>query len=261
MTATPDQGSHLRALVRAVFFVLVTCVLVPVQLVWMALFSLVRLPKRQSPIVRLWYRLVLKLLAAEITVINRSKLRKGQKIFLGNHVSYVDILCLGAAFDCFFVAKADVAGWPVFGFLSKVGGTIFISRARAAVKKQVDRMRRHVQAGQSLFLFPEGTSTNGFEVLPFKSSLLHVMEMPKSPVAQPVTIQYTHLNGRRIDTQDQMDRLAWYADMTLTPHLWALLGQKSFKAKITLHQALALGEDMNVKQLIQAAHEAVKSPF
>jgi 1-acyl-sn-glycerol-3-phosphate acyltransferase len=261
MTTTPDQGSHVLALIRAILFVLLTCVLVPIQLVWMVLFSLIRLPKRQSPIVRLWYRLVLKLMCAEVTVVNKSKLRRGQKIFLGNHISYVDILCLGAAFDCFFVAKIDVAGWPVFGFLSKIGGTIFISRARAAVKKQVNVMRRHIQAGQSLFLFPEGTSTNGFEVLPFKSSLLHVMEMPQPPVAQPVTIQYTHLNGRRIDTSVKMDKLAWYGDMTLAPHLWSLFGQKSFKAKITLHQALSLSEEMNVKQLTLAAHEAVKSAF
>lgn len=261
MISTPDL-SYARALMRACTLVAGTLILVPVQLLWMLGFALTT-PRRQSPVVRLWYKFCLFVLRGSVTVVNRRQLlRRTQKIVLCNHIGYIDILVLGAVLDCFFVAKSDVADWPIFGFLSKVGGTVFVSRKRQLVKKQIEKLKNHLAAQQSLLIFPEGTSTNGFKVLPFKSSLLNVLdELRKPPAVQPITLLYTHLNSLPISTHEGMDKLAWYGDMTLGPHLWDLLRQKSFQAKIIIHPTLKISDELNVKQLVQAAHDAVNDGF
>ncbi|MDB5478272.1 MAG: 1-acyl-sn-glycerol-3-phosphate acyltransferase [Alphaproteobacteria bacterium] len=255
--------SHLRAVYRIFLFAAVTLVLVPLQLAW-ALPALLRggNPKHQSPIVRLWYRTMLWILHIDMTIINRRVLDRGQKIFLCNHISYVDILVLGAYFDCFFVAKSDIADWPIFGFLSKVGGTIFISRQRQLVKTHLALLAGHVKSGQSLLIFPEGTTGDGREILPFKSSLLHAaFDAETALVIQPLSLAYIDMNGYSLVTQDKLDQIAWYGEMKLAPHFWNLFRQKHITAKVVIHPAIAVDAAHNSKTLCAAAHEQVKNGF
>lgn len=255
----PNNLTHLRAAVKFIAFITGTLVLVPFQLVWMLIFWY---PRHQSPIVRLWFRYVRHLLNIQVTLVNKKMLSKKQKIFLGNHISYIDIIILGAAFDCFFVAKSDVASWPVFGFLSKIGGTIFISRQRAHIKNQLPLLKKHLDRGQSLYLFPEGTTSNGRSVLPFKSSLLNVLPLVrKKPVIQPVSLTYTHVNGNKMETQNDFDLMAWYGDMTMPPHLWNVFRQKSFHATITVHHAVPFHENDDIKALSTTVHDTVSQGF
>lgn len=254
-----NKLTHLRALIKTVAFITGTCVLVPIQILWMLI---IWYPKHQSPIVRLWFRYVQWLLGIHLTIINKKLLSKRKKIFLGNHISYLDIIVLGAAFDCFFVAKSDVASWPLFGFLSKIGGTIFISRQRSKIKEQIPLLKNHIDRGQSLFLFPEGTTSNGRQVLPFKSGLLNVLPLVKKrPVLQPISLVYTYANDRSMIVQDDFDLTAWYGDMELLPHLWTVFRQKRFKATIHVHHAIADYDPEQLKELVTDIHQTVKHGF
>lgn len=255
--------THLRALLRVLLMISGTMVLVIGQFGWLVVQGFIPgLPKRQSPLVRAWYGYMLWLLGIKVTVVNRRNLSKKQKIILSNHISYMDILVLGAYFDCFFVAKMDIAGWPIFGFLAKVGGTVFITRQRQHVKTQLDLLQTHVDAGQSLLIFPEGTTSNGTLVKPFKSSLLNAaFNAKKPPVIQPVSLIYTHMNRKKMQTHRDYDHVAWYDDMTLVPHLWQALRQKSFTAKVVIHPTLHVTEENNSKQMAHDAHHLVKEGF
>ena len=113
-------------------------------------------------------------------------------LFLANHLSWLDILVLAGASGTAFVAKDDVARWPVVGWLARLNDTVFIARAaRAAVKDQADALRRALAAGKPVALFPEGTTEGGMDILPFRASLLASLFPPLPGVlVQPVALDY-----------------------------------------------------------------------
>ena len=140
-------------------------------------------------------------------------------LIVANHVSYLDIVALSSVARCAFVAKREVAGWPLFGLYAKLGATIFVDRERrGAVAEVAGQMRTLLDAGIPVVLFPEGTSSDGSAVLPFRSSLFE----PVLELGFPVTacaLRYS-LEGGSV-----ADEIAYWRDMTLAPHLLNLLGK------------------------------------
>lgn len=140
-------------------------------------------------------------------------------LIVANHVSYVDIVALSAVARCAFVSKKEVARWPIFGLYAQCGATIFVDRERrGAVADVAEGMRERLDAGVPLTLFPEGTSTDGSDVLPFRSSLFE----PVVELGCPVTacaLRYSLAGG------SVADEVAYWRDMTLAPHLLNLLGK------------------------------------
>ena len=144
-----------------------------------------------------------------------------------NHLGYVDILVLGSVCPGIFVAKSDVAGWPVFGWLSRNAGTIFVSRNTPAdVPAQLVKMEKPLREGIPVVLFPEGTSSDGSRVLPFRSSLLEAAVSSSSAIT-PATIAYVLQGGGDPGTE-----IAYWGDHTLLPHLVNLLSKSSFTAQL-----------------------------
>lgn len=263
-----NKLTHLRALLRILLLITGTAFLVLVQLVWVMLTSLVmavlrlKPSRHQSPVVRAWYSYCTWLSGVKVTVVNRRSLSRKQKIILSNHTSYLDILILGAYFDCFFVAKMDIAGWPIFGYLAKIGGTLFIQRQRQHIKKQLDLLETHLDARQSLLIFPEGSTNDGMSLLPFKSSLLNAAyNVKKPPLIQPISLIYTHMNGKKLETQAEYDLIAWYGEMTLAPHLWHVFRQKNIEAKIIIHPVIKISEENDAKTVTAQARQLIADGF
>jgi 1-acyl-sn-glycerol-3-phosphate acyltransferase len=140
-------------------------------------------------------------------------------LIVANHVSYADIVALSAVAACAFVSKKEVAGWPLFGLYARCGATIFVDRERrSAVADVAGEMRERLDAGVPLALFPEGTSTGGSDVLPFRSSLFE----PVVELGCPVTACALHYS---LEGGSVADEVAYWRDMTLAPHLLNLLGK------------------------------------
>ncbi len=161
-----------------------------------------------------------------------------------NHVSYLDIAILGSVLNGRFVSKSDVAGWPGIGPLASVAGTIFIERKRSEAAKQKVELGKRLASGMPLILFPEGTSNDGNRVLPFKSTLFSVAEKEidgKPVTVQPVSIAYTRCRGVPIGYAWR-HFYAWYGDMELAPHLWALLHLGQLTVEVNVMSALSLSE-------------------
>jgi 1-acyl-sn-glycerol-3-phosphate acyltransferase len=141
-----------------------------------------------------------------------------------NHVSYVDILVLVSLVPAVFVAKREVKSWPVMGWLAQLGGTVFIDRQRRTHVGQVnDQIREALDAGVLVIIFPEGTSSDGQSVLPFKSSLLEPAVQHNYPLTAGC-IQYTLADG------DQGVEICYWGDAVFLPHLLNLLSKRSVTA-------------------------------
>ena len=143
-----------------------------------------------------------------------------------NHLGYVDILVIGSFCPAIFVAKSDVQDWPVFGWLASRAGTVFISRQEPAnVAAQLREMEGPLSEGYPVVLFPEGTSSDGSSVLPFRSSLFESALRTGCQIT-PAAIGYVLSDG------DVGREIAYWGDLTLISHLVNLLSKKSFRARL-----------------------------
>lgn len=145
-------------------------------------------------------------------------------LVVSNHLSYLDVLFIAAAMPCCFISKIEVARWPIFGSLARGGATIFLDRtsrasARAAAVGMAHRFRFPV------LLFPEGTSTDGSRVLRFHARLFHPAVQAQAPITA-AAIRYNSEEG------EKERELCWYGDAPFLPHLWKVLGSRSFCACI-----------------------------
>ncbi|MCS6926751.1 MAG: 1-acyl-sn-glycerol-3-phosphate acyltransferase [Candidatus Binatia bacterium] len=140
-------------------------------------------------------------------------------LFVANHLSYLDIVVLAAQMDAVFVAKAEVARWPVLGLLGRAVGTVFIDRARKRdLPRVIAAMIEVLRRGQRVVFFPEGTSSAGGTVLPFHSPLF------EAAVRTGVPVRYASLTYRTIcDTPPASRAVCWWGDMTFARHLYGLL--------------------------------------
>ncbi|MEP6685850.1 MAG: lysophospholipid acyltransferase family protein [Verrucomicrobiota bacterium] len=136
-----------------------------------------------------------------------------------NHLSYLDIIVLSSIQPCVFVAKRDVAAWPLFGWLARAAGAIFVDRRRRVAAGQViDCMSKAIAGGSLVVLFPEGTSSDGSTVLPFKPALLEPALQLNCPIAAGA-IDYSLPLG------SVADEVCYWRDMTLVPHLLNLFAK------------------------------------
>jgi 1-acyl-sn-glycerol-3-phosphate acyltransferase len=151
-----------------------------------------------------------------------------QGVLVSNHISYIDILVGASIQPATFISKAEVASWPLFGTLAKMGGTLFIQRAvRSDVVRVASEMPAVLKAGLVLVFFPEGTSSGGDAVLPFKPSLL----APAAENAWPVTPSFLRYSIAPEEGTVEND-VAYWRDMEFAPHLLNLLNKNTTTATI-----------------------------
>jgi lyso-ornithine lipid O-acyltransferase len=237
------SGLVLRAL-RIAGYLAVTLPLMPVQalLVWRRSPRARRLPTT-------YHCLVCRLLGLRL-VYRGTMSSHRPTLFVANHTSYFDIEIMGAAVEGSFVSKAEVSRWPIFGQLAKLQRTIFVERTdRAGATRQRDEIRRRLDDGDNLILFPEGTSGDGIHLLPFKSTLFAAAEDERVSV-QPVSVVYRLLDGIPLG-RFYRPFFAWYGDMTMPPHLWTALGLGQLTVVIHFHEPVRLKDFDSRKALAE----------
>jgi len=159
--------------------------------------------------------------------VSLSGIVPSQGLIACNHLGYVDILVIGSVCPAIFVAKSDVKSWPIFGWLASRAGTIFVSRDdRAEVATQLKEMEIPLRNGHPVVLFPEGTSSDGSSVLPFRSSLFQSVIATGKPIT-PTTIGYDLGVEGSVGSE-----IAYWGDLILLPHLLNLLSKKIFVARL-----------------------------
>ena len=147
-------------------------------------------------------------------------------LVVANHLSYLDVVIISAAMPCFFVAKMEIVGWPFFGKAARTGGTIFLDRSSLASAMTVaEQMTERLRLPVPVLLFPEGTSTDGAQVLRFHSRLID----PATTAGAPITAAALRYE---IEGGVEERELCWYGDESFTTHLWKVLGVAGFSAHL-----------------------------
>jgi lyso-ornithine lipid O-acyltransferase len=239
----------LAASVKAVVFLSLTLPLMPIQA---ALFRFKHPAAKALP--HIYHRMVCRILRVELQI---EGIVPSAGLIVANHVSWLDIPVLSAAARVSFVAKKDVANWPIFGTLARLQNTVFVDRERRhSTGQSRNEMLHRLRTGETLVLFPEGTSNNGRQPQPFKSTFFAAVEGTHMPIV-PVTIIYHSQHGLPL-TLRQWPGIAWYGDMRLLPHLWAALKGGPLKVSVIFHAALSLPEHGHRKALAAAAEKQIR---
>ncbi|MEP2717166.1 lysophospholipid acyltransferase family protein [Pseudophaeobacter sp.] len=187
----------------------------------------------------------------------RGELMQQRGAVVANHSSWLDIFALNAKKRIYFVSKAEVAAWPGIGWLARATGTVFIERNPKRAKEQTELFEERLQAGHKLLFFPEGTSTDGLRVLPFKTTLFaaffggHLREFSH---IQPVSVMFHAPKGK------EPRFYGWWGDMEFGPHLLkTLAAPRQGRAELVYHAPLKVSDFSNRKALAAACEEVVRA--
>lgn len=217
---------------------------------------------------RIFFRVLCKIFGIEV-IVHGAPAAARPLLIASNHVSYLDIFAFGSLAELEFVSKAEVASWPVFGFLAKLGDTVFIDRRRSQSGLARDSMSARLAAHRMLVFFPEATSGDGNCLLPFKSALFAVAQAMDEPsgggtrhsvTVQPAAIAYTRLNGLPTGF-GWRPFFAWYGDMTMMGHLWQFLQLGKTTAEIVFLPPLDADALHDRKTMAAATETAVRQGF
>ena len=186
-------------------------------------------------------------------------------LILSKHASWLDILVIGAKTPVVFVAKSEIAKWLLFGWLAKMQRTIFVERERrqstgATAREIGDRM----VSGDAVVLFAEGTSSDGIRVLPFRSALVGSVHHALGEsthhdkvMVQPMSLAYVGFGGLPVG-RALHERIAWYGDVDLVPHLVGILTSGAIDVTVTWGEAVAYDMSADRKQIARHAENAVR---
>src|SRR5215469_1459309 len=205
-----------------------------------------------------YHRWCCRLLGFRVRLIGRPTDER-PVLFAANHVSYTDITILGSLIPGSFIAKAEVARWPFFGWLAKLQRTVFVDRKIGSAAIQRDAVSERLMAGDALILFPEGTSGDGNRPLPFKTALFAAAAKTaniQSVVVQPVSLAYTRLDGIPIG-RSLRPFFSWYGTVSLVPHLWDMIGLGTVEAVVQFHPPTFLADCGSRKLLAGYCHARI----
>jgi 1-acyl-sn-glycerol-3-phosphate acyltransferase len=212
---------------------------------------------------RNWHRLVVWALGLRVTM--RGQVATDRPLLLAsNHVSWADIAVLSSLTSVCFLAKAEVARWPIFGGLARMQRTVFVDRERKRSSgEQASELAQRLVAGDVMILFPEGSTGDGNLLLPFKSTLFGAAEMAIREGAadavniQPVAISYVRIHGMPMGRQHR--RLAsWIGDADLIPHFSMLLGEGSIDVDVSFGEPILFSAASDRKKVTRAMEDDVR---
>lgn len=201
-----------------------------------------------------------------LTIKQRGFPSKKQPLMIAaNHSSWIDILVLGSRIPLVFIAKADMKSWPIFGFLAKLQRSIFVDRfKRSKTKEQVGEIAARMKHGDVVVLFPEGTTSDGNYVLPFKSALFGAVQQAQDDIAdhelfiQPVSIAYLTSHGIPLH-RSHRSLASWPGDVELLPHLKNIILEGSIGIEITYAEPIKYTKDMKRSEIAKQCEDAVRS--
>lgn len=249
----------IRAVLVALAFFALTLALLPLQLIGI-LFDL----RLQRSIPHLCHRILCALIGVRIREVG-TRSSASPALILSNHVSWLDISVISALSPVVFVAKSEVARWPVFGWLAKLQRTVFIDRqARHQTGAATREIAGRLLGGDAVVLFAEGTSSDGTRVLPFRSALVGAVHHAlgdsahhTSIIVQPMSLAYVGFGGVPIG-RALRERVAWYGDADLMPHLARVLASGAVDVTVSWGEPIAYDMSADRKAIAREAEKSVR---
>jgi 1-acyl-sn-glycerol-3-phosphate acyltransferase len=250
---------RIRMFVALLFVAISTLVLVPLQLLSMKTGLY-----RENIVLRIWHKVILAALGFRVHV-SGAMAEKRPLLIASNHVSWTDIMVLGSIVDVSFIAKSEMAGWPLIGGLSRLQRTVFIERERKRKSgEQASEIAARLARNDVMVLFAEGSTGDGNLLLPFKSTLFGAAAMAISEGAvehvfiQPVAIVYTRLHGLAMGRQHRRVA-AWIGDQDLAPHIGELLAEGAVDVEVRFGEPLEFSAGTSRKAAAKLVEQRVSS--
>lgn len=251
---------RLRAAVLLVAFFAVTLLMMPVQALLLALRS-----RWGEWLPHYYHRVICRLLGVRVHVSGEVP-NDRPVLLISNHISWLDIIVISTLAPLHFIAKREVADWPFFGWLAKLQRSLFVDRERrTAVKAVAHQIAERLKAGERMVLFAEGTSSDGNQILPFKSALigaaaLAAEEKGEGADVQTLTLAYTRFHGLPMGRVART-YVAWYGDMDMLSHVWGLMRQGPIDAHVRISAPLRLENVRDRKKLAVLSEAQVRQNF
>jgi 1-acyl-sn-glycerol-3-phosphate acyltransferase len=246
----------LRTTVVLTLLVLATLIGIPAQ--WLS----VKLGLPTQRLIPMYYhRLCLRLMDVRVEVRGAPAAER-PLLFVANHSSWLDHLILSATTPLMFIAKKEIASWPVFGLLAKLQRSVFVDRTRRQATGTVNQeISARLTGGDPVVLYGEGTSGDGNLVLPFRSALLGALSQTtgngETSYVQPVSVAYTRLQGMPMGRQHR-PYAAWFGRTNLVKHIGRVLRTGGIDAVVTFGPVIAVKPDTDRKQLAKSLGETVR---
>ncbi len=213
-----------------------------------------------SHLIQLFTLCLIKIINIRIKVTGDKKFLPGT-FFVANHLSYIDGFVLAALFPIIYVGKSELKKWPLIGLMSDFSGTFYIDRSRKNhIAEYIDKIASALKSGTNVLFFPEGTSSDGRNLLPFKAAFFEAPISAGSRIV-PVSIIYTSINGEPV-TEENKDSVYWYGDMTFADHFFRLLSFWKLDVEVKIHPVVDIGTKgdnaLLRKRACEMAYEAIR---
>lgn len=181
-------------------------------------------------------------------------------LYVGNHMGFLDILVLASLRPTLFVTSKEMRETLVLGTLCEMGGCLFVERrSRMNILGEMDEIRQALKQGFSVSLYPEGTSSDGRQVLPFKKSLLGASAGTGVAIKAMVT-NYRKVNGQPMSDQWR-NHIFWYGELRVVPALFRLLSVKSIEVDLSFHDEVVISHQAERRQIAATLHAVIASHY
>jgi 1-acyl-sn-glycerol-3-phosphate acyltransferase len=206
--------------------------------------------------------LMLGLLGIRVHPGQRGRLPKktGRTLIVANHVSYIDVLVIASLVPAVFITSMELGGTLFLGMLARLGGSLFVERRKVAgLKKEIAEISRVLREGHPVVLFPEGTTSNGERVHPFRNALFDAATTADADIL-PLCLRYTRLNGETL-TPKTSDRIFYYGGAKFSLHFLRLLSIASAEVEVLPLPIIRVHQKDSRKELAALAHDAVSRAY
>ena len=256
-------------LLRSMCFLLLTTFLI----LYEVLLTLVFLPFGRKRFLRtiiaqvpFWARTYSAIMGVRVRVRGRENIPQDENFcIIANHMSYMDILFIGYQFPLIFVSKKEVKRWPLLGWMASMQGTVYVDRSLRgkADRPYIRQIIARLKEGFNMVIFPEGTSSNGKDVLPFKKTIFTCPVQAGVPIL-PVTIRYVSIQGEPVTTANR-DIICWYGAMHFADHFWRFINIARSEVELIIHPPIReqVAEDWlaQTKALSSKVYQIVRESY
>jgi 1-acyl-sn-glycerol-3-phosphate acyltransferase len=249
--ASAISTSTVRAYIKCALFLIVTAVLfVPTLILWG-----LALEKIRARVVRVFFILIGRISGVRLSM-HGSVNPQRPLMLVANHSSYLDIFVLGSVVPLSFTPKLEIRSWPIIGFLCVLADCVFIERRPTDMQRAQAEMGARLSNGKVIALFPEGTTGDGFNVMPFKSGFLNLVEAHDLPL-QPVSIAYTHIGDVALSAATR-EQVAWIGEASFVTHFWRLLKFPSVRVAVNFYPVERIANHEDRKALAKSCENTIR---
>lgn len=215
--------------------------------------------KRGMRLTQKYSKDILKQMSFEVIVKGKIPDPKKNYFFVCNHMSYIDILVLSSIRSSMFVTSVEMQHTPLLGQLSKLGGSYFVERRnKIKLQKEIEDLSELLKNGLDVFVFPEGTSTNGQNLLPFKRALFQSAILANKEVL-PICLLYETIDAVKF-SPNNADKVCWYGDMDFLPHLMGLMDLKKVIVSVEYLEPITC-DNKTKEELSQSTENIIRSTY